>query len=127
MKDSGLMKDAGSLHRRAMELADEAIAARARKDYRGGQERFRAAFELERQAAQLVAPTDIEPTRSILHRSAATLALDCREFGSARELASIALEGNPPAELRQELQDVLEAAESGLRDPLAGSAALSKN
>ena len=41
---------------------------------------FRSAFEEERKAAELLEGAyDYEPTRSVLYRSAATLARDCRD------------------------------------------------
>jgi len=51
-----------------------------------------AAYELESQAAHLAAQkNDSEPTRSILHRSAASLALDCGLSREAERLICEAL------------------------------------
>ena len=47
-------------------------------------------------ATLLVDRLDCEPTRAILFRSAATLAMRCGEWGCAIELADIGLSGNPP-------------------------------
>jgi len=48
---------------------------------------YKAAFDFERQAARaLTEKLDAEPTRSILHRSAATLALDCGQHREAEVL-----------------------------------------
>ena len=49
---------------------------------------------------------DAEPSRSILHRSAATLAVDCGEFKAAERLIATALSGNPPEEIAEELKDL---------------------
>ena len=49
-----------------------------------------------------------EPSRSILLRSAASLALDCREHREAERLIAIALSGDPPLEIGDELRDLLE-------------------
>ena len=76
----------------------------------------RAAFEFERQAADLIASdASSEPTRSILHRSAATLALDCGEPLQAERLALQGLSGKPPAEVAEELRNLLERVRAGNR------------
>ena len=49
---------------------------------------------------------DAEPSRSILHRSAATLAIDCGELKAAERLIATALSGNPPEEIAEELKDL---------------------
>ena len=95
------------LHRAAMEQTDLALAAQRE----GGDAKalFTAAFEFERQAAMLIAPKlDAEPTRSILHRSAATLALDCGHTREAEILICEALRGQPPEAIAEELRDLLE-------------------
>jgi len=98
-----------ALHNRAMELAGRAFHADVHGDYSTAETLFRDAFEEERQAALLLADdTDAEPTRSVLLRSAATLAVDCREFREAERLVALGLSGSPPAELCEELRDVLE-------------------
>ncbi len=92
-----------NLHDEAMAYADHAYFAR--KD--GDQEAFlnysRIAYEKERQAALSIESEKSEPTRSVLHRSAATLAYDCGEFHDAEKLIIRALSGNPPEEITQEL------------------------
>ncbi|WP_243146698.1 hypothetical protein [Scytonema sp. UIC 10036] len=50
---------------------------------------------------------DLEPTRSILHRSAAVLAVECSELRSAERLIGRALAGNPPDDIANELRDLL--------------------
>lgn len=49
---------------------------------------------------------DTEPTRSVLHRSAATLAVNCGELQAAERLITTALSGNPPQEIAEELKDL---------------------
>lgn len=92
-----------------MELADQAAAAKlagAMDDYK----RLTAeALNLETEAARtFVAESDLEPTRSVLFRSAATLAVECQELRIAEQLISAALAGNPPSEIADELRDLLE-------------------
>ena len=92
-----------------MDLASRAFRADINADYLAATTLFREAFDLERQAAEAVAPSfDAEPTRSALLRSAASLALDCQEFRESERLVAIALSGNPPRELCEELRDLLE-------------------
>ena len=49
----------------------------------------------------------VEPTQPVPFRSAATLALDCGELCEAERLLAAALSGDPPAEIADELRDVL--------------------
>jgi hypothetical protein len=96
------MKEVNSLHQKAMELADQAAAAKlagAMDDYK----RLTVeALNLETEAAKtFAAESDLEPTRSVLFRSAATLAVECQELRIAEQLISAALAGNPPSEITE--------------------------
>jgi hypothetical protein len=63
------------LHHEAMRLADQAADLRRRGEGPEAAARLRQALEQERRAAELAAPhLALEPARSVLHRSAATLA-----------------------------------------------------
>jgi len=92
-----------------MDLAEAAMLARIKGDVERAAQLTRQAFVLERKAAESCAndPT-YEPTRSVLHRSAATLALRCQEYREAERLIAVALSGDPPAEIAAELRDLLE-------------------
>ncbi len=79
---------------------------------------LRRAAELEARAAEAV-PRDVEPTRSVLFRSAATLARENGDTLAARRLATEGLRGTPPLEIKQELFDVLDRI-SRPSSPLAG-------
>ncbi|MCX4241125.1 hypothetical protein [Paraliomyxa miuraensis] len=94
-------------HRAAMEALDEAQSARRRRDERGARAAMRRAFVLETQAAELV-PEELEPTRSILFRSAASLAAELGDTIEARRLAIAGLRGNTPADLKAELFELLD-------------------
>ncbi|BBD65828.1 hypothetical protein NIES4072_04930 [Nostoc commune NIES-4072] len=102
------------LHKQAMDLAEAAFTAKLRGDLKQSSQVSRQAFEKESQAAALIAnQLDAEPTRSVLHRSAASLAIDCGEFRAAERLIAMpaagyayALSGNPPQEIAQELKDL---------------------
>jgi len=69
----------------------------------------RKAFEKEKEASKFAKETIVpEPTLSVLHRSAASLAIDCGEFREAERLIAFALSGNPPNDIAIELRDLLE-------------------
>ena len=76
-----------SQHDKAMDLAEEATLAKIRGDTAEAARLFRLAFEHEREAAGLCwGQLDFEPTRSVLHRSAASLAVECGEGREAERL-----------------------------------------
>lgn len=103
------MQEVTALHRQAMELADLAAAAKRRGDTSAFAEHTRAALEKEAEASRLVADLHgLEPTRSVLHRSAASLALECGEVRQAEQLIGTALAGEPPEEIAEELRNLLE-------------------
>jgi len=56
-------------------------------------------------------PLDVEPSRSILCRSAACLAMKAGSPIAAFALADIGLDGSPPDCVREELEDVWDKAE----------------
>lgn len=103
------MKEIRDLHHRAMRLAEAAARARQSADGADAARLLREAFECESQAAALAKddPT-LEPTRSILHRSAGWLALECGELREAERLAAVGLSGNPPHSVAEELRELLE-------------------
>ncbi|MGF1518900.1 MAG: hypothetical protein ACFCVB_14010 [Nodosilinea sp.] len=102
------MQNLESLHREAMDLADQAILARQRGDTEAVLAFTQAAFAKERAAADLVADQlDLEPTRAVLHRSAAVLALECHQLREAERLIGRALAGYPPNDIANELRDLL--------------------
>ncbi len=91
-----------------MVLVDQAVLARQRGDAAQVAEFSRSAFQKEQAAANLLADQfDFEPTRSILHRSAAVLALECKELREAERLIGRALAGDPPDDIANELRDLL--------------------
>lgn len=95
------------LHQQAMDLAEAAAVARLRGAVEQAAQFTRQAFEQETQAAVLIASAlDAEPTRSVLHRSAASLAIECGELQVAERLIATALSGNPPLEIAEELKDL---------------------
>jgi phage shock protein A len=110
------MKQFQNLHHEAMRLVDEAETARRQGNAQLARERLHQAFDHERQAADLVnCDFSLEPTRSVLHRSAASLALECGALRDAERLIAAALSGEPPAEIAEELRDLLEQVYFGAK------------
>lgn len=96
-----------TLHREAMALVDRAMLARLRGDERDARRFTEQAFRLEQDAALRVAKKfGPEPTRSVLLRSAATLALECDRPADARRLIDLGLHGDPPREIAEELHEL---------------------
>ena len=100
------MDEVKVLHDKAMEYADKAFIARRAGVPEAAANCFLQAAWYEKEAALRVLPSSVEPTRSVLFRSAGTLALDSGQFGMAELLIAIGLEGNPPNAIRAELEEV---------------------
>jgi tetratricopeptide (TPR) repeat protein len=105
------MTESKQLHEKAMAAFQEALVSRhlGREDEALTQ--YERALELERAAAmRFVNEGGTEPTRAILFRSAATLAMDCGKYGEARELIRLGLSGSPSTEILFELKQMDEDA-----------------
>lgn len=101
------MSTVHNLHQQAMDLAEQADLLKLRGDMAQAQTILRQALAQEAQAAEtLLDAVDAEPTRSILFRSAASLAVECGELLWAEKLIAQALAGSPPAEIAAELKDL---------------------
>lgn len=97
------------LHQAAMDAYDSAVLAGKDGDAARSAESYRVALSLESEAAsRLAGRVELEPTRSVIHRSAAAIALRCREFRQAEKLIAVALSGNPHDEIADELRDMLD-------------------
>jgi hypothetical protein len=97
------------LHREAMGLVDEALAERQHGEEKKYLALMKRALQQETAAADQVAEDkEFEPTRSVLHRSAASIAVDCGDLLLAERLVCRGLLGNPPEEIAEELRDLLE-------------------
>ena len=112
------MSAMNDFHDEAMDLAFFALRARRRGDEAEAAPMFKDALENELKAlGELYKLGEaIEPTYSVLHRSAATLALDCGDARLAEKLASKALAEDPPPAIAEELRDVWKRANS--QEPL---------
>ena len=104
------MSAMNELHRKSMDFAALALMERARGNAAEASALFEQALDNELGAIQEleVLGRVVEPTYSVLHRSAATLALDCNKLRLAEQLAAKALALEPPMEIQEEIRDVLE-------------------
>lgn len=99
---------AETLHNQAMKLAQEGFVVKLNGDILASQPYFLDALGYEKDAIKLYEKEgNAEPWRSILLRSAASLALDCQQLNEAEKLAIKGLDGNPPHEIEEELWDIL--------------------
>ncbi|MEM1324893.1 MAG: DUF2281 domain-containing protein [Bacteroidota bacterium] len=96
------------LHEEAMRLAEEAFFAKRAKDMDSAQSLYKQAFQLEQEAAlMMIGDYDIEPTRSVLFKGAATLALDSGQYVEAERMIRFGLAGHPPSLVAKELRTLL--------------------
>jgi hypothetical protein len=103
------MERVTELHREAMNLAEEAAIAERRGEIDNAKRLLFMAFQKEKEGAELLKTNvTLEPTRSILFRSAASLAMECENVREAERLIGFALSGDPPEEIAEELRDLLE-------------------
>jgi len=103
------MSEVRELHDQAMALAEKASVAKLGGDVEQASALLRQAYSNELEAASLLEQiSSPEPTRSILFRSAASLAIDCNELREAERLLARGLSGNPPSDIAEELRDLLE-------------------
>ena len=94
-------------HSEAMDLAESAIVFKIEGLSDEAAKATRRAFLLEKRAAILCSQfEDYEPTRSVLLRSAASLAIDCGDFHEAESLITLGLAGHPPEEVAGELREL---------------------
>jgi hypothetical protein len=88
-----------------MELFEAAVVARHAEDEGRMRSLLSDALKLECEAADSVADDyALEPTRSLLHRSAASIALKNFDTKTAKRYAEAGLKGNAPSEIKSELQ-----------------------
>jgi hypothetical protein len=103
------MIDIKQVHRQAMEARDGALLAKLEGNEHKANQQLKLAFDLEAAAAnELLFDIENEPSRSVLFRSAATLAKEYGLFEEAEKLAYKGLAGNPPPQITAELREILE-------------------
>ena len=95
--------------RAAMNYAHQAMIARDAGNFDDARSQAEIAFGFELQAAKLIPDGEkAEPTRSILYRGAASLALQCSRYSDAIKLAGLALSGSPPPKIEKDLLSILD-------------------
>ena len=83
------MSEVRELHDQAMALAEKSSVAKINGNLEQANTLLRQAYKNELEAASLLKDiSSPEPTRSILFRSAASLAIDCNELREAERLVS---------------------------------------
>ena len=97
-----------NLHQEAMFFAQDALVAIHHKDTEKAHSLYQQAFDIEHKVALEVAKSDNEPFRSIILRSAASLALNISLYREAEIFISYGLLGTPPDDIHQELLELLE-------------------
>ncbi len=104
------MSAINDFHRKAMDIAALALVERSRGNTEEASVLFERALQDELAAIQELEKTGsrAEPTYSVLHRSAGTLALDCNQLRLAEQLAAKGLAHTPHSEIAEELRDLLE-------------------
>jgi hypothetical protein len=100
------MTDIKLLHQKAMELAEQAEVAKLRVQRLSKFSSFCVRHLNRNPKPPLWSWMELMLSRSVLHRSAAALAIDCGELQAAERLITTALSGNPPAEIAAELKDL---------------------
>lgn len=103
------IKEVDELHEIAMNGAEEAIF-NERKGYRNkAKELYRDALYYEERAANLLLDKfDIEPTRSVLFKSAAWLAYKSDDYDKVKILVKHVFEGNPDNIIVEEMNTLLD-------------------
>lgn len=95
------------LHQQAMGIAAQADIARKRRAFSKAKKFYNEALALERAAAMgFKDRLKYEPTRSVLFRSAATLANLAGDKRECERLLCMGLAGNPPDEIADELRQL---------------------
>ncbi|HPT73079.1 MAG TPA: hypothetical protein PLE74_12455 [Candidatus Cloacimonadota bacterium] len=116
-----MLQEIERIHDEAMGLLDKSHIATLEKNIEFARQLKLQAFEKEKEAANCLLSDNVEPSRSILFRSAASLAYDLGLFGEAEKLACIGLIGFPPEWVAEELRDLYENINQGRHLEVKGS------
>lgn len=96
-------------HRKAIEIAETAFIKKSRGSTEEAIELFKEALSYEIQAAYMALDGQIgEPSQSILLKGAASLAINAKEYRQAEKLLGLALHGDPPDDIADEIRMLLE-------------------
>ena len=95
------------VHDKAMLLSQDAFVLAAYGKEDEAIPLYIQAFELEREAAlSLLNRADLEPTRSVLFRSAAALAKNCHRYRDSEKMIGHGLAGNPPDYVAEQMREI---------------------
>lgn len=102
-----LQRNLNNIHKEAMNKAEAAFILRIKEQSTEAKKLFEKAFQLEKKAADmLLIDFKLEPSRSILYRSAAYLAYNAGLYKEAEKMVVTGLAGNPPNEIAEELRNL---------------------
>ena len=113
------MSAINDFHHKAVDLSAFALMEQMRGNAERSAELFEQALENELAAIEEL-KEPVEPTYSVLHRSAGWMAFHCRKFRIAEKLAARALSHDPHPEIAEELRDLLEQINFGRHLKLKG-------
>ena len=101
------MSAMNDFHHQAIDYAVRGFMEQMQGDAETASCHFEQALQFELAAiAELTEP--IEPTHSVLHRSAGWMAYHCGQYRKAEQLAAFALAQEPPPEIANELRELLQ-------------------
>jgi hypothetical protein len=107
------------IHEKAMALSQEATMARIWNDETKAQILYKESFDLEREAAYIYSERfDKEPIRSILYRSAASLAVECLMYQEADLLIQQGLSSTTPLDVINDFRELKEKIDQELLESL---------
>lgn len=98
------------LHSSAMLFVDKAEVARAKGDLKAATAYYRKALRREIEAIDLLTKVHpgVEPSWSVMHASAAAIAIKASEYHRAEQLIGVGLAGNATDDVRDELRDLFD-------------------
>lgn len=97
------------IHDEAMRIYQDAIILSVKGKDSDAEKEYEKAYRLESDAAELVSQKpNSEPTRSILFRSAATLAYQAGDYDNSLNLIGKCLSGNPTVRIKNEIRELYE-------------------
>lgn len=101
--------DIRELHNEAMHKAELGDMQKHQGNLDEARDLYAMAYELEKSVATAALENQLgEPTISILLKSTASLAMRCELYRDAEKLIGLALSGEPPIDIAEELRDMLE-------------------
>lgn len=101
------MSTVNDLHHQAMDFVDQAMLEQRGGNAEGATKLFEKATEYELAAIEAM-EEPVEPTYSVLHRSAASMAMNANQLRQAEQIIYKALLQEPHPEIAHEMREVLE-------------------